>query len=147
MVDSWTKVGVLAAVVGTAATVLALFGFNSSSPTSGTSNGSPNGSVSQPLPTPPISSFHTYQPRLSLDPSSGPAGTSVTAKGTGFASDSLVQVFFSGGLVGQGTSDENGSVTISFMVPSEFSNFAGTQITVSASDSQADNADQLFTVT
>jgi hypothetical protein len=145
------KAGVLVAVVGTVATVVGLVvglsGSNSSSSTPVATNGTTYGLNSQSVPTPTIPTFQAYQPRLSLDPSSGPAGTSVTAKGTGFAPNSLVQVYFQGGLVGQKTSNKDGYVMISFVVPSMFSNFPDTQFTVSAADSRADNADQLFKVT
>jgi hypothetical protein len=54
---------------------------------------------------------------VSLSASSGPAGTNVTATGSGFAPGASVRVLFADSLVDTQTADTNGSVTSNFAIP------------------------------
>lgn len=135
----------MALVLGILASIATIVGVVVSQ--SGTSRSQQNGVSSQSLPAPTIPGIHMYQPRLSLTPSSGPVGTSVTVKATGFDPNSLVTVYFQGVPVGQKTSNKNGNVMISFVVPSIAVPPSGTPFTVTAADSQGYHAVQDFTFT
>jgi len=82
------------------------------------------------------------QQMLSLNPSEGPAGTTVVAAGIDFSPLSEVMVTFNDALIGYTTTDAQGGFEFTFDVP--FSG-AGTQI-VKALDSEGINASSAFTV-
>src|SRR5690348_17350574 len=54
---------------------------------------------------------------LTYDPAQAAPGTSVTATGTGFQPGETVQLSFNGPVVGTGTADTSGNVTIAFTMP------------------------------
>jgi hypothetical protein len=87
-------------------------------------------------------------PRLSLSPSSGPPGSTITVTGTSFTPNSLVTFDFQAVQMVQKESNAKGAVKVSFVIPSEFDNYsAGVTFSVDATDSMENNAEQTFTLT
>lgn len=80
---------------------------------------------------------------LTVSPTSGGAGTTVTFTGTGFGAGVTVTVRGSGGTACSGTSGATGSFTCSFLLPTSFP--AGAT-TFTASDPAGDSATATFTV-
>ena len=87
-------------------------------------------------------------PRLTLSPNSGPAGTNVTANGSGYKPGEGIEVYMEGDLVVTGNADGAGSFSLHFTVPSFWADFPGESVTVDADgvDSVA-TASAVFNVT
>jgi hypothetical protein len=89
----------------------------------------------------------TVTPKITLNPTSGPVGTSVTVTGTGFAGTSTITIKFDGvtqtTTLPTVTTDSDGSFTASFDVPSASLG----DHTVSATDEDDNTASATFTVT
>ena len=91
-----------------------------------------------------IATFKAAGPSMSLSPTSGPVGTSVTVSGSGFIASHSITITYGGSTVATTTSDSSGSIPsgVSFNVPASV---AGSN-TVQASDgTNAPTA--IFTVT
>lgn len=160
--DNWTKVATIAGVASVMIALLAYLGITlHHSPARPTHVISTIQNTPSPLtfPTlsttsPPTSTSLSDQPSsqtapsLSLSPSSGPAGTAVTATATNFTPGGLVQLYFQGELVGQADANEHGTAKISFSVPAQYAGVPGPlDLTVSASEQFVGNADQIFKLT
>ena len=85
----------------------------------------------------------TSNPTISINPTSGPVGTSVTVTGNGFAPISTVAITFGGSNVATVTPTSNGGFTATFRVP--LSSSIGDQ-TVKATQG-SNSASKTFTVT
>jgi hypothetical protein len=158
--DIWVKVGAIATVLSVLVAVVALL-VTSHHPkpvtqgplTSASSKATEFTSSAEQKSTSYSSGAVTNSPsvggtpELALDPASGVSGQSVVAHLTGFAPNSSIRISFQGQYVGEATSNAGGSATFSFVVPAGYDSFAGDQMTVQASDSQADTALQNFTIT
>jgi hypothetical protein len=107
-------------------------------------------SSSQAVPSQPVLAFPSIEhttPRLSLSPSAGPGGSTITVTGASFAPSSLVTFDFQAVQVAQKESNSKGAVEVSFAMPSEFDVFrVGTTFSVSASDSMDNSPQQTFTL-
>ncbi len=66
---------------------------------------------------PPDGSGNTSNPTISINPNSGPVGTSVTVTGNGFAHNSNVTINFDGSTVATIASNSNGEFSVNFNVP------------------------------
>jgi hypothetical protein len=87
-------------------------------------------------------------PRLALEPTSGPAGSQVSATATGFQPGEDVEIIFHAQTVAHGDADENGRFNVVFAVPQHYSPFAPQTFSVTAAgNSSARVAEELFNLT
>jgi hypothetical protein len=92
----------------------------------------------------PVTQLTIYSTIISLSPTSGGIGATVTVNGTGFASSSAITVRFDTTQVATATSNAQGAFTASFAVPA--GSTSGTH-TVNATDAASNAASAQFTVT
>ena len=84
----------------------------------------------------------TSNPSLTLNPTSGKIGSSVTAYDFGFAASSSVTITFDGSIVATTATDASGSFSTSFIVPSS----SPGSHTVTGTDASSNSATATFTV-
>jgi molecular chaperone DnaK len=100
--------------------------------------GEPSTGGGTPATSPPTTSAPVEpepvapDPQLAISPSSGPAGTTVTATVAGFAPGEDIEIYMEADLVAVGSTDQQGRVVLSFVVPAFWSDFPGETVAVDA---------------
>jgi hypothetical protein len=70
--------------------------------------------------------------QVSLSPSEGPSGSSITVTGQGFAPNEVVEIRYAVDLIGQPRTDGDGAFTAEIVIPGTMDAFAPKQIDISA---------------